>query len=70
LFLPTEDTHNEEDSSVRVDIKKGSKVLKVNHALAHESGESRYALRISELGQFPMPMVGQGQAGTLTATKP
>jgi len=70
LFLPTQDLHEEDTSSVRVDIQKGSKVLQVNHALAHGAGESRYDLRISGLRAYPMPPVGQGQAGNLTATKP
>jgi hypothetical protein len=53
-----------------VDLQTGSVRLQVNPDLAHEAGESRYELRITALGQIPAPIVGQGQAGTLTATKP
>ncbi|WP_146209946.1 hypothetical protein [Vitiosangium sp. GDMCC 1.1324] len=54
----------------RVDIKSGSVILEVNRAIARDAGESRYDLRISAMGEIPMPIVGQGQPGTLTATRP
>ncbi|ATB36470.1 hypothetical protein CYFUS_001885 [Cystobacter fuscus] len=54
----------------RVDLERGSRVFQVNHALSRDSGESRYDLRVSELRQYPEPIVGQGQPGTLTASKP
>ncbi|EPX64807.1 hypothetical protein D187_000229 [Cystobacter fuscus DSM 2262] len=69
LLLP-ENAVRSERTWERVDLERGSRVLQVNHALSRDSGESRYDLRVSELGQFPEPIVGQGQAGTLTASKP
>jgi hypothetical protein len=72
LFQPTQETESE-DAWQRVDLKSGSKVLQVNLSLAPGSGESRYDLRISALKKKPLPpipVVGSGQAGTLTATKP
>ena len=54
----------------RVDVASGSKVLRVNPALVQDSREQRYDVRLSALGQWPRPIVGQGQAGSLTATKP
>jgi len=69
LLLPTQETQHQ-DAWERVDIESGSRVLQVNHTLARDSGESRYDLRISALGQRPLPIVGQGQAGSLTASKP
>jgi hypothetical protein len=72
LLLPTEEAESQE-AWERVDIKRGSRVLKVNRSLAGGSGEVRYDLRISALKKEPLPPlppVGQGQAGTLTATKP
>ncbi|WNG56457.1 hypothetical protein F0U59_18090 [Archangium gephyra] len=59
-----------QDPWERVDIQKGSVILTVNQAIAKDSGESRYDLRVTALGQKPPPIVGQGQAGTLTASKP
>ncbi|MFY0527987.1 hypothetical protein ACN28I_34140 [Archangium gephyra] len=58
------------DDEERVDLKRGSKVLQVNDALAGEPGELRYVLRISGLGERPVPIGGQGNPGTLTASKP
>lgn len=69
LLLPTQETQSQE-AWERVDIEKGSMRFQVNHALAGDSGESRHGLRISKLGQMPLPIVGQGQAGSLTASKP
>ncbi|MCY1082515.1 hypothetical protein [Archangium lansingense] len=59
-----------EDEEDRVDIESGSRILEVNHMLAGDSGESRYSLRLSGLGQRPVPIGGQGQPGSLTASKP
>ncbi|WP_375768507.1 hypothetical protein NR798_43650 [Archangium gephyra] len=58
------------DQWERVDLQKEGVILRVNQAIARDAGESRYDLRISPLGQRPMPIVGQGQAGTMTASKP
>ncbi|OJT18179.1 hypothetical protein BO221_42620 [Archangium sp. Cb G35] len=58
------------DGVMRVDLQKGSVILTVDPAIARDAGESRYDLRISALGGVPAPFVGQGQAGTLTASKP
>lgn len=69
LFVPLpEDKHG--NGMERVDLEKGSVILTVNPALAKDAGEARYNLRISALGEVPAPFVGQGQAGTLIATKP
>ncbi|WNG56456.1 hypothetical protein F0U59_18085 [Archangium gephyra] len=62
--------NSETDGEQRVDIKSGSKVVQLNQALAGDSREFRYYLRISELGERPPRIGGQGQAGTLTASKP
>jgi hypothetical protein len=64
------DGNRRDDDDVRVDLPSGSKVLEVNDMLAGDSRESRYGLRISSLGQRPVPIGGQGNAGSLTATKP
>lgn len=69
LLVPTDETECQ-DTSERVDLESGSRVLQVNPSLTGDSGESRYNLRTSALGKVPLPIVGQGQAGTLTATKP
>jgi hypothetical protein len=69
LLLPTDETERQ-DAWERVDIESGSTVLQVNDSLAGVSGESRYDLRISALGQKPVIIVGEGQPGTLTASKP
>ncbi|WNG24283.1 hypothetical protein F0U62_09825 [Cystobacter fuscus] len=69
LLLPENEVRSERTWE-RVDLERGSKVLQVNHALSRDSGESRYDLCVSELGMAPMPPVGQGQPGTLTASKP
>lgn len=53
----------------RVDLETGSVLLQVDPALSRE-GELLYGLRISGLRQVPYPIVGQGQAGSLTATRP
>lgn len=54
----------------RVDIKRGSKVVQVKHALAGDPRELRYYLRTSPLREHPPIIVGQGDPGTLTASKP
>ena len=59
-----------QDHWERVDLQKEGVLLRVNQTISRDSGESRYDLRISPLGQRPMPIVGQGQPGTLTASKP
>ncbi|MFE8600301.1 hypothetical protein [Archangium violaceum] len=69
LLLLTPESRRE-DPWERVDIPKGSVILTVNQVIARDSGESRYDLRVTALGQRPPPIVGQGQAGTLTASKP
>lgn len=69
LLLPMPDNQRQNDWE-RVDIKSGSEILQVNPAISRDAGESRYDLRITALGQRPMPIVGQGYAGTLTASKP
>lgn len=72
LLMPSQEAESQA-AWLRVDIKSGSKVFKVNHLLAHDSGESRYDLRISALRKKPvppMPPVGEGQTGSMTATKP
>jgi hypothetical protein len=69
LLLPMPESQRQ-DRWERVDIQKGSVILTVNQAIAQDSGESRYDLRVSALGEMPPPIVGQGQPGTLTASKP
>lgn len=71
LLVPTDGTECQ-DAWERVDLKNGSEstVLQVNPTLARDSGELRYDLRISALGKRPLPIVGEGQAGTMTASKP
>lgn len=59
-----------QDDRERVDIKEGSEVLQVNHALASEPRELRCYLRISDLGKRPPMIAGQGNPGSLTTTKP
>ncbi len=68
LLLP--DHAISRESMERVDLESGSRVFEVNHALAGASGESRYGLRATALGEYPMPMVGQGNPGTMIASKP
>jgi hypothetical protein len=58
------------NGSERLDLESGSRVLRLNQALAGASGESRYNLRASALREPPIPFVGEGQAGTLSASKP
>ncbi|KFA92158.1 hypothetical protein [Archangium violaceum] len=58
------------DGVERVDLQKGSVILTVDPTIAKDAGESRYNLRVSVLGMPPAPFVGQGQAGTLIASKP
>ncbi|MGZ3460193.1 MAG: hypothetical protein ACXU86_17025 [Archangium sp.] len=71
LLLPTNETVSQ-GAWERVDVEDegGSKVLQVNPSLAGDSGESRHGLRISALRQWPVPIVGQGDPGSLTASKP
>ncbi|MET0401772.1 MAG: hypothetical protein ABW123_05180 [Cystobacter sp.] len=69
VLLPKTDTQQQE-AWERVDIESGSRILQVNPALTRDSGECRYDLRISALNQRPLIIVGQGQAGSLTATRP
>ncbi len=59
-----------QDKSEHVNIQKGSVLLTVNQTISRDAGESRYDLRVTALGQRPPPIVGQGQPGTLTASKP
>ena len=59
-----------QDTWERVDLETGSVLLQVNPAISRDAGESLYKLRVSSLGQAPYPLVGQGQAGNLTATRP
>ena len=70
LLLPMPDNQRQDGDWERVDIKSGSVTLQVNPAISRDAGESRYDLRITALGQRPIPIVGQGQAGTLSASKP
>jgi hypothetical protein len=70
LLLPLPEDQPQRGHWERVDIKSGSVLLQVNPAIARDAGESRYDLRLTALGQLPVPIVGQGQAGTLTASKP
>lgn len=58
--------------SERVDFESGSgsRVLRMNPALAEASGESRYGVRATGLRKPPVPIVGEGQAGSLTASRP
>ena len=69
LLLP-DNTLPRKDDWEHVDVERGSKVLRVNPALARESAERRYGLRTSALGLRPLPIVMQGQVGNLTATRP
>jgi hypothetical protein len=72
LFLPTEKTERQE-AWERMDVESGSRILQVNRTLARDAGESRYALRVSAMRMKPrppVPIVGQGQPGSLTASKP
>lgn len=72
LFEPAEGIERQEHWE-RVDFEpggSGSRVLRVNPALANGSGESRFNVRASDLREIPMPFVGEGQAGSLTASKP
>ena len=69
LLLPMPDNQRQGDWE-RVDIKSGSVILQVNPAISRDAGESRYSLRITELGKRPIPIVGQGYAGNITASKP
>lgn len=71
LFEPMEGIEGQKGWE-RVDFESGSKsrVLRVNPSLAEASGESRYNVRATELREIPMPIVGQGSPGTLTASKP
>lgn len=59
-----------QDDWERVDLESGSRVLRMNPVLASASGESRYNVRASGLRQKPLPIVGEGQAGSLTASRP
>lgn len=56
----------------RVDFESGSgsRVLRLNPALAGASEESRYGVRATGLRELPIPIVGEGQAGSLTASRP
>ncbi|HEX5749732.1 MAG TPA: hypothetical protein VFZ09_26105 [Archangium sp.] len=69
LLLPLPESQRQERWE-RVDLQKGSVILTVNGEIARDSGESRYDLRVSALGEMPPPIVGQGNPGTLTASKP
>ena len=71
LLAPAEGIERQDDWE-RVDFESGSgsKVLQLNPSLAGASGESRYNVRASALRQRPLPIVGEGQAGSLTASKP
>ena len=61
MLLPLPESQRQ-DQWERVDLQKEGVILQVNQTIARDSGESRYDLRISPLGQ--------GQPGTLTASKP
>jgi len=69
LLVPTEGIERQ-GTLERVDVESGSKLVQVNQALASNSGESRYNLRATALRQMPIPIVGEGQPGTLSASKP
>ncbi|AKJ02373.1 hypothetical protein ATI61_108240 [Archangium gephyra] len=69
LLLPLPESHRQGQWE-RVDLQKGSVILTVNGAIARDSGESRYDLRVSAVGEMPPRIVGQGNPGTMTASKP
>jgi hypothetical protein len=69
LLEPAEGIERKEDWE-RVDLESGSRVVRVNQTLAGGSGESRYNVRATGLRQMPLPIVGEGQAGSLTASRP
>jgi hypothetical protein len=71
LLEPAEGIERQDDWE-RVDLESGSgsRVVRVNQTLAGGSGESRYSVRATGLRQKPVPIVGEGQAGSLTASRP
>ncbi|MFL5346367.1 MAG: hypothetical protein ACJ8AT_16380 [Hyalangium sp.] len=71
LLEPAEGIERKDDWE-RVDFESGSgsRVLRLNQALAGASGESRYNVRATGLRQKPVPIVGEGQTGSLTASRP
>lgn len=73
LLEPVEGIERQGNSE-RIDFESESqgqsRSFRLNPSLARVSGEVRYNVRTSPLRQQPPPFVGEGQAGSLTASKP